>query len=82
MAILKQDVAYGKEQIRDLEQKCNNQEAQLKSQHELIARLQNKAMYYKEVSQGTKTEFNTTKVQFPIFLLSYLIPTNIGPFSK
>ena len=62
MSILKQDVAYGKEQIRELEQKWNNQEAQLKGQHELIAKLQDKARYYKEVSQGTRTEFNTTKV--------------------
>ncbi|CAI2364545.1 unnamed protein product [Moneuplotes crassus] len=54
IAILKQDIAYEKEKVRELEKKCNSQEAQLKSQHETIAKLKAKNIMLKDGSTAGK----------------------------
>lgn len=39
IAMLKQDLVYERERVKELEKKCNSQEAKLKKQHEAFEKL-------------------------------------------
>ena len=60
ISILKQDVAYSKEKIRELEEKNRAQEAQLKNQFEHIVKLKEKVKTLK--SDDNTSEDKVSKV--------------------